>query len=81
MIPDLIIKGQAVSRAEVAAATAPIPADLIVVGDAPARDPHATRNRFTEHLIKHGSSAEYAVKTAKRTAERADRRYPDNRRA
>lgn len=75
MIPDLIIGGRPVSRAEVAAAP-PLPVESYVVlpevgGTA---DPHARMEAFADTLIQRGMTPSEARSRAERTAVWTDRR-------
>ena len=75
MIPDLVIGGRPVSRAELDEAPALRPADYLVVPQAPGagRDLLAERDRFTADLISHGMAPSEAASRARRAAETYDR--------
>ena len=77
MIPDLRIKGRAVSLAEVSAAPSLSRSSFVVVPDenhASARNPLETRDKMVAHLRQTGETYEAARHHADRAAQTHDRR-------
>jgi hypothetical protein len=76
VFPDLVIRGQPVSRDEIEAASGLDPSAYLALPEAggSAESPLAQRDRFAADLIQRGMSPTAAVARARRTAESVDRR-------
>ena len=74
MIPDLVIGGRAVSRAELDEAAPLDPTTYLCVAETGVRDLHAERDRYAATRIAEGCPPDRAVYEARRAAEAYDRR-------